>query len=282
MNDHAPQIAVSSWSLHRAIGLSWWDSPAASAVEKEAWGKGSVAILDLPATVARHGIDRLQICHFHVASRDKGWLGEFRAALAEAGVTLNTLLIDDGDITDASNHARDVAWVGTWIDTAAELGAKAARVVAGKQKPTRETLDLSVAGLKQLARRGTDKGVRVITENWFDLLSGPDEVAYVLDGVGDELGLLADFGNWKGPGKYDALRKIMPRAEDTHAKCHFPTADEMDADDFGQCVEIATAAGYDGPYTLIYDGPNDDEWWGIEKERRFVNDCQVEHLRERA
>ncbi len=272
MADHAPEIAVSSWSLHRAIGLSWWDSPAAPATEKEAWGKGSVGILDLPAAVARHGIHRLQICHFHVARRDKVWRGELRAALADAGVTLNTLLIDDGDITDPAEHARDVAWVGTWIDTAAELGARAARVVAGKQQPSPEALDLSVAGLKVLARRGADQGVRVITENWFDLLSGPAEVAHVLDGVGDELGLLADFGNWKGPGKYDALRQIMPRAEDTHAKCHFPTASDMDADDFGRCVDTAIAAGYAGPYTLIYDGPNDDEWWGIAREQSFVRD----------
>ncbi len=41
---------------------------------------------------------------------------------------------------------RATAWVGGWIDTAGRLGAKAARVVAGKQKPSPEALALSVAG----------------------------------------------------------------------------------------------------------------------------------------
>lgn len=272
MTGQPPSIAVSSWSLHRAIGLTWWDSPAAPAEQKEAYGRGSIGILDLPATIARHGIDRLQVCHFHIASLDRVWLREFRAAVADAGLTFQSLLIDDGDISDPTAHARDVAWVAKWIDIAAELGAEAARVVAGKQKPSPETLQLSVAGLKELTRRGTGEGVRIVTENWFDLLSGPREVKHVRDEVGDNLGLLADFGNWKGPGKYDALREIMPLAEDTHAKCHFPTATDMDADDFGKCVEIAIGAGYAGPYTLIYDGPNDDEWWGIERERQFVVD----------
>ena len=269
-----PTIAVSSWSVHRTLGLTWWDSPAAAAIEKEAYGPGSLAILDLPAAVARHGIKRLQICHFHVASRDKTWIGEFRAALADAGVMLQTLLIDDADISHPVDHRRDVAWVGGWIDTAAELGAGSARVVAGKQRPTRDALALSVAGLKELARRGKSQGVRVITENWFDLLSGPREVNHVLDGVGDDLGLLADFGNWKGPGKYDDLAAILPGAEDTHAKASFSASDGMDGDDFGRCVAAAVAARYDGPYTLIYDGPGDDEWAGIETERRFIHDFQ--------
>lgn len=34
----------------------------------------------------------------------------------------------------------------------------------------------------------------------------------------------------------------------------------------------ATAADYAGPSTLIYDGPGDDEWAGIDTERRFVED----------
>ena len=270
----SPIIAVSSWSVHRTVGRTWWDSPGAAAEEKEAYGPGSVAVLDLPAAVARHGIDRLQLCHFHVESRDKSWLAEFRAAMDEAGVAFQTLLIDDADISDPINHKRDVAWVGGWIDTAAALGAKSARVVAGKQKPSPEALALSVAGLKELARRGRSQGVRIITENWFDLLAGPKEVHQVLDAVGDDLGLLADFGNWKGPTKYDDLASIMPRAEDTHAKCAFsaklPVAGAMDSTDYGKCVAIAAAAGYDGPYTLVYDGPDDNEWAGIATEAAFI------------
>jgi sugar phosphate isomerase/epimerase len=265
----APVIGVSSWSLHRAIGLSWWESPSAPAVRKEAWGKGTLPVLDLPAAAAGNGIDRIHLCHFHVESRDKSWCAEFRSALARAGVTLSMLLVDDGDITDPEHHARDLAWVAGWIDTAAHLGAGTARIVAGKQKPTPEAIRMSIDGLRSLVGRGRAEGVRIATENWHDLLSGPAEVDAVLDGVGDGLELLADFGNWKGPSKYDDLARIISRASDTHAKASFD-ADGIDADDFGACLAIADAAGYDGAYTLIYDGPDNDEWASIAVEQQFV------------
>jgi sugar phosphate isomerase/epimerase len=268
-----PVIAVSSWSLHRTIGLTWWESPSAMAARKEAYGPGSLAILDLPAAVARHGIHNLQLCHFHVADRGRSWLGEFRAACRDAGVTLTMLLIDDADISDPASHKRDVAWINRWIDVAAEIGALSARVVAGKQKPTPETLALAVAGLKETVSHGDSVKVRVVTENWHDLLAGQREVNHVLDAV-PNLGLLADFGNWRGDWKYDALAAIMPRACDTHAKCGFRGAvsapGSLDGADYSRCVAIADDAGYDGPYTLIYDGPDADEWAGITAEAAFV------------
>jgi sugar phosphate isomerase/epimerase len=269
---YAPTIAVSSWSLHRTIGLSWWDSPASRAVRKETWGPGNLTILDLPAAAARHGIRQFHLCHFHVESRDDAWLGEFRAALADAGVTLSMLLIDDGDISHPTEYARDVAWVGSWIDTAAALGAKSARVVAGKQTPSPEALRLSAANLNTLARRGKALGVRVATENWLDLTPGPGEIDYLLDSVGGDLGLLADFGTWKGASRYRDLEHILARSEDTHAKASFTTPGVIDADDFGRCLGACEAAGYAGPYTLIYEGEDSDEWAAIAIEKRFVED----------
>lgn len=182
------------------------------------------------------------------------------------------LLIDDGDIAHPSEHARHAAWAGEWIETAAALGARSARVIAGKQTPTREALDRSVRGLIELCRRGKSLGVRVATENWLDLTPGPEEIAFLMDAVGDELGLLADFGNWKGASKYQGLARILPRAFDTHAKASFSDAGTIDADDFGRCVDLAVAAGYSGPYTLIYESDDDDEWGAIEVERQFVID----------
>jgi len=270
-----PVIAVSSWSLHRTLGLTWWDSPVAPAARKEAWGKGSLAVLDLPTAVARHGIRKLQLCHFHVEDTGHGWLGEFRAACAEAQVTLTMLLIDDADISDPANSKRDVAWINRWIDIAAELGAQSARLVAGKQKPTTAALDLSVASLRDLSRHAISVGVKPVTENWHDLTAGALEVHYLLDRV-EGLGLLADFGNWKGDWKYDALADILPRADDTHAKCGFAgpvgAPASMDSTDYGRCVDLADDAGFAGPYTLIYDGPDADEWAGIAAEDAFIRD----------
>ena len=272
MSANSPILAVSSWSVHRALGIKYPNAPGndVAAPAEAVWGPGELTLLELPAAVAKMGIDRLHICHFHLASRDPAYLGEVRAALDDARVGLETLLIDDGDITHPVGRQRDIDWIGRWVGAAAALGAKRARVIAGKQKPTAETLDLAVAGLGELGRRGKAEGVRIITENWLDLLAGPREVNAVLDRLDGAVGLLVDFGNWKGERKYADLAAVFGRAEDTHAKAHFPRVGEMDADDFGRCLAIADAAGYDGPYTLIYEGPDADEWQAIALERDFL------------
>lgn len=46
----------------------------------------------------------------------------------------------------------------------------------------------------------------------------------------------------------------------------------MDADDFGRCLAIADQAGYGGPYTLIYEGPDANEWEAVAMERDYVRD----------
>ena len=274
-----PTIAVSSWSVHRALGVTYPNAPENDVfAEAEAtFGPGDMSLMELPARIAERGIDRLEICHFHLQSRDPAYLGEVRAALADAGVTLQSLLIDNGDLTHPAERQRDAAWIGRWIDAAAILGAKQARVIAGKQKPTPETLGLAVEGLGELARRGAGEGVRVITENWFDLLAGPKEVDHVLDRLDGAVGFLADFGNWKGPGKYADLAAVLERAEDAHAKCFFSAAGTMDRDDFGKCLAAAQAAHYDGPYTLIYESPGDDEWAAVRLEEEFLRDYLAGH-----
>ena len=49
----------------------------------------------------------------------------------------------------------------------------------------------------------------------------------------------------------------------------------MDETDYRKCLDITRAAGFSGPYTLIYSGPNDDEWEGLAMEREVV----AEYLR---
>jgi sugar phosphate isomerase/epimerase len=268
-----PAIALSSWSLHRALGVCYGNAPGNDTfgAPEEKWGPARLGLMELPGAIAARGIDRLQICHFHLRSRDPAYLREIRAAASDAGVTISTLLIDDGDLTHPRDHDRDRGWIGKWIDAAAELGAGSARVVAGKQPPSAETLALSIANLRTLARRGAEQGVRVTTENWLALLAGPKEVHHVLDRLEGEVGFMADFGNWRTTGqkRYDDLASVLARSEDSHAKASFPHG-EIDADDFGLCLAAAGRAGYPGPYTLIYEDTGDDEWSAIEVERDFV------------
>jgi hypothetical protein len=264
-----PRLSVSTWSLHRALGSTYPDAPANRPGRAEpTYGAGSLSLLEVPARLAAMGIHTLEICHFHLP-RDPAYWDDLRDALDAAGVELWMLLIDAGDITHAEHASRDVDWVGEWIDAAGVLGAQRARVIAGQSLPTPETLQRSQTNLAALARRAQAAGVRLMTENWHRLLARPEHVHGLLGGLGGTVGLLLDFGNWGGTQKYDDLGAIFPLAESCHAKCSF-TDLQPDANDYQRCLELGRAAGFTGPYTLIYDGPDADEWRGLALERDLV------------
>lgn len=269
--DALNRIAVSSWSLHRLLGVTFPHDLDDDAVgpRQETFGPAKADLLDLPALVAGHDIRRLEICSFHLPARDRGYLAELKAALADAGVTLQTLLVEAGDLSDPATADRDAAWISGWVEVAAELGAENARVIAGKQKPSRAALDLSAAKLREIAARNAGSGTKLVTENWFDLLPTPDEVHYLLDRTDGVVGLNGDFGNWSDPRKYEWLGAIFGRASICHAKASFRDG-AMDESDYGRCVDVAEAAGYTGPYTLIFDADAPDEWSGIAMERAFI------------
>lgn len=268
---HHPRIAVSSWSLHKALGYSHANGPAGrdDAAAKPTWGQGSLTLMDLPAALAARGYGRVELCHFHIASLDPAYLEELSDAFRSSGVVIQTVLIDDGDITNPKTRTRDMAWINRWIDGAARLGAIHARAVAGKQLPTPENIALSISGLKALAHSAATRGIKLVTENWFDLTSTPEAVHQVLDGVGSDLGLLADTGNWNGSSKYADLQSIFARAKLCHAKVSFAADLKMDEADYRQCLNAARLAGYQGPYTLIF-ADEGDEWAGLDAERQFI------------
>ena len=265
------RLSVSTWSLHRSLGKPVVYGPEANGhAAAMPTTTPLFTLLELPARMADAGIHTLEICHFHLPNRDPNTLRQVRSAIEAAGVELWSLLIDGGDIAHPDQHERDTDWVEGWFAVAAELGAKNARVSGGKQEPTPDAVARSARNMARLAGAAQQRGVRLMTENWQNLMSTPEVVLEVLDKLDGAVGLCADFGNWSGPTKYDDLAQIMPRAESCHAKCHFGAPGQPDAADFVRCLELTRAVGFAGPYTLIYDGPDADELAGLAQERALV------------
>jgi sugar phosphate isomerase/epimerase len=271
MADHQHRIAVSTWSLHRLLGTTYPHDLTSDAVSdgEDTYGEGEESLLGLPSVLANHGYHRLEIVSFHLRSRDPVYLGELRDQLRVSDVTLQTLLIDAGDMTDPIDGVRDTRWIAGWLEVANMLGAENARVIAGQQPPTPETLARSAAGFRELLAANAGSPLRLVTENWGRLLVTPDAVHALLDSLDGQVGLLADFGNWSGPDKYEKLKSIFPRAELCHAKASF-TEGQLDEADYGLCLAAAEEAGYAGPYTLIFDADHPHEWSGLAQERDFI------------
>jgi hypothetical protein len=247
--DLKTRIAVSTWSVHNLLER--------------------IPLEALPAELAAHGYARVEICHFHLANQDADYLRSIGKLFRDHGIVVQTLLVDDGDITNPASRERDLKWIGSWIESASHLGAENVRVIAGKAAPTEAALKLSVDGLKICAALGVKSGVRVVTENWFDTLSTPEAVHHVLDAVGPSLGFLADTGNWHGPTKYADLQSIFVRGELCHAKTSFTAGLKLDKTDNAKWLQAAQAANYKGPYTLIF-ADDGDEWEGLRIERDFI------------
>lgn len=262
--------AVSSWSLHRTLGRFVAENSSVHGgpfMDTQTSADG-LSLLELPAELQRHGYETLQLVHFHIPSRERSYLDELRVALDESDVTLDALLVDDGDLTSQDADAVE-SWIGEWLDAATALGARRARVGAGKAAPTPETIRESAHRLARLASSHPD--IRVVTENWWTMLPDADAVHTLLEATGDSVGLLIDLGNWSGPDKYEQLARIAPLAETSHAKCRFYESGP-DREDYLKSLRVLADAGYDGPLALIYDGPNDDEWACLDLEYEIVNE----------
>jgi len=262
------RLSVSSWSLHRTLGQPQRYGPEQGEVGLTGHLPG--ALLKLPAQIASFGIRTLELCHFHLPSRDPSYLDQLKGALDKAGVELFSLLVDAGDITHPTQGEGDLGWIEGWVPVAERLGSRCMRVIAGKQEPTEAALRLSATRLVRIAELAEASGIRVMTENWFGLMSTPWAVAWIMNEMQGRIGLCLDFGNWQGPEKFATLAEISSFAESCHAKGRFDAAGELDRDDYGRCLGILDQVDFNGPYTLIFDAAVPGEWKGLEREAEMI------------
>jgi sugar phosphate isomerase/epimerase len=173
---------------------------------------------------------------------------------------LYSLLIDTGDITDPNEGQRgdDLDLIKGWIDVAGMCGAKEARVIAGEAEACDDVLDLSAQNLAMLSRYARPKGVMVTTENFKKLTRRAASLLGILDRCDSDLGVCADFGNFKGETKYDDLATLLPRATTVHAKADYPGG-AFERADFSKCMALAQSAEFEGPYVLNFSDAG-EEW----------------------
>ena len=133
-----PELSISTWSLHRALGKAWYDRTPDGFVNRNG-DEGRIQLLDVPREVASQGIRHLEICHFHFPTTDDTFIADLRAELDRHDVSLYSILIDAWDIThpDPEQREKDLAEIRRWIDVASTCGAENVRVIAGEAEPDR-------------------------------------------------------------------------------------------------------------------------------------------------
>jgi sugar phosphate isomerase/epimerase len=230
------KIAVSSYSLRDHVNrdVPYWEFPA---YVRETFG-----------------LDAVEVIQRDVSKGDSDGIDRLKDGLAAAGVVLVSLPLDSGHISrpDPAKRERDLRLIELWIDAAAYLGCPVVRVNSRDGD-----LDLAIDAYQRLVDYGRTAGVAVAMENHGGLSADRATARTILARV-PGLVTSPDFGNFAEAERYDVLAEWAPRARIVHAKTFDFDADgRMTAFDFARCIRIMEDSGYDGYYSLEFEGRGD-------------------------
>ena len=250
------RAGLSSFSLHLpdALGDPWFElDDGHKSVSGSFRQTPTLDLLDFPGEVAAHGIKCVDLCIQHIPNIEPGYLAELRSAFESADVELYQLLIDIGEVgsPDPAERSAGIALTKRWMEIAAELGSSGVRYVPGDSEPRPETVSQSGEAFQELYDYSIACGVEPATENYKRFNNEADDLLQVLDLSEREYGLVADFGNAKGPKKYDTLSRLMPRATAIHQWVAIDEGGQINDEDSKRCLNMARENGFDGPVMLL-------------------------------
>ena len=250
------RAGLSSFSLHLpdALGDPGFELDAdGKSVSGSFRQTPTLNLMDFPAEVAALGINCVDLCIQHIPYIEPAYLAELRSAFESANVELYQLLIDIGEVAspDPDERCASIALTKRWMEIAAELGSSGVRYVPGDSKPTPETIRASGEAFQELYDYCLQCGVEPATENYKFFNNEADDLLSVLDRSERNYGLVADFGNAKGPNKYAILEKLVPRATAIHQWVEVAEDGALNFEDSKYCLNMARENGFDGPIMLL-------------------------------
>ena len=250
------RAGLSSFSLHLpdALGDPWYElDEGGASVSGSFRMTPTLDLLDLPAAVAAHGVNCVDLCIQHIPSIEPGYLADLRSAFEAADVELYQLLIDLGEVAspDPKTRSASIALTKRWMEIAAELGSSGVRYVPGDSPPQPDNIRESGQAFRELYDYCVACGLEPATENYKFFNKAADDLLQVLDLSERDYGVVADFGNARGPDKYETLSKIMPRATAIHQWVEIDEAGAINKEDSRRCLEMARDNGFDGPVMLL-------------------------------
>ncbi|MDF2837588.1 MAG: Xylose isomerase domain protein barrel [Paenibacillus sp.] len=269
------RLSISSWSLHRCLGpLRWtvWDESSRTQTVSVQEQPELFTLVQLPSIAAARGLSYLELCHFHFPSREEGYLALLQQSFADAGIVFHTLLVDYGDLSspDAARRESDLAYLTGWIDTAAQAGASAVRIVAGEQPASDAgAIQRSADGLSELSRYGSAQGVRVVTENFRELTSTVASWRTLLERSFGEVSTIVDFGNLAKHEKQDGVKFGAPLAHSFHAKPEYAENGTIREESLRELLQLAGEGNGTAPVSVIFDRDG-DMWEGIERIKAII------------
>lgn len=285
-------IAVSSWSMNRAFFSGEMDMVSFIRAAREEFGVDGIETVHWMIPRKPELVENVRKAASLFGSKDPEEqkkagemfmesmgalsltfpdnLGEVKDALAKYGIRVLNMPIDYGNISqpDEAKRKADLDVIRMWIDVASELGSRGARVNTGSQPEGMFDLGITAASYRELAEYAASKGVALILENHGGMSADPDNILKLFKMVDHpNFRICPDFGNFRDEIRYEALEKIFTLNPIlVHAKTYdFNDRGEHDRFDFDKCMEIAGKHGYNGWYSVEFEGFSGDQPDGIRR-----------------
>ena len=244
-------ISLAAWSMHRMFFAKEIDQ---------------LGMVDLCHGL---GIGALELVNTFFPSPQYAYLKQLRKRAEDAGVKILLIMCDgEGSMAGPERASRMLAAKNhhKWVDIAAVLGCHSIRCNTGAQEGDPDALDRCAESFGVLIEYADAAGINVLIENHGGASSDPAWLMALMDRVDHpRFGTLPDFGNFPDTiDRYDAVRRMMPRALAVSAKCYdFDAGGNETKIDFARMMRIVDEAGYRGYVGIEYEGERLPEREGI-------------------
>lgn len=194
------------------------------------WGQASLPLEEIIDRAAALGFDGLMLAakrpHASVLDMHADMRGRVKARLEERRITLDCLagytnFTADAEHPEIPHREMQIHYVEELCRMAVSLGGKIVRIFTGYEHaalPYSRAWDLTVAAIKECARRAADAGAVLAIQNHHDLAGHHEAFAHFLDAV-NEPACRAAFDAWapalQGDDIIRAARKLAPRTVQT-------------------------------------------------------------------
>lgn len=189
----------------------------------------------------------------HLAVPRTEHLAGLKAIAERAGLPFGTIAIDGAHIYEPTPEARRVNRERAygWLDAAAYLGARQARIDAGGDRDLPDDqFQLISQGYNDLLEYATARGIELLIENHWGPAIVPENIQKMCSAA-PGLGLLFDTHNWIPENKAAARRACAPLARATHIKTlEFDESGNDIATDITQAVAALLDSGYAGTWGI--------------------------------